>query len=142
MKNTILIVSCSLAAILACADFDLESRRFRCAGQPEICDVGMTCGADGYCAPIGSVGDAAKEICMNGLDDDGDGRVDCADTECPGTTTCGQGCYCIGGQPHESGCTDGLDNDKDATIDCRDFDCGPCTGASTCCPDGACRTSC
>lgn len=152
MKLTTIAIGWLFAIGVACVSFELESRRFRCAGQPDICDTGWTCGADGYCAPLGDGGQgpadtrsndgATGEVCNNGLDDDGDGQVDCADAECPGTTTCGQGCYCIAGQPRELACTDGMDNDKDTTTDCRDSDCPSCSGQNMCCPDGVCRASC
>lgn len=152
MKSTIAL-GWLIGLGVACVDFELESKRFRCTGQPEICDGGWSCGVDGYCAPPrdGATSQvdappndgATGESCSNGVDDDGDGRVDCADSECPGTTTCGQGCYCISGQPREFACTDGVDNDKDATVDCRDPDCSGCVGAQNmCCPDGVCRASC
>ncbi|MEM9917156.1 MAG: hypothetical protein AAF990_03630, partial [Bacteroidota bacterium] len=35
-----------------------------------------------------SVGLHAQEICNNGIDDDGDGFIDCGDTECGGTVAC------------------------------------------------------
>lgn len=132
-----------LVGFAACTSFDLESRRFRCVGQPEICEAGWVCGSDGYCTHASAADDASTvEICDNALDDDADGRIDCADTECPGTNTCGPGCYCISGQPRELACTDAEDNDRDTAVDCRDPDCPSCFGQTTCCPDGACRSSC
>lgn len=41
--------------------------------------------------------DCGFEDCANGVDDDGDGRIDCADTECGGTTWCPDG-TCTPGQ--------------------------------------------
>ena len=38
-----------------------------------------------------SCGGTATENCSNGVDDDGDGLVDCSDTDCPGTDTDGDG---------------------------------------------------
>jgi hypothetical protein len=57
------------------------------------------------------------EECTNGLDDDGDGDVDCADADCAIFPTC---------IPPET-CNDGLDNDFDAGIDCGDLDCSTAT---------------
>jgi len=66
-----------------------------------------------------------KELCENGLDDDGDHYVDCADSDC---TTKGKCLNCNGGKPPtpEFGvarCTDGQDNDCDNKVDCSDLDC-------------------
>jgi hypothetical protein len=139
---------------IACISFELDGRRFRCDGTTNICDKGYACGADGYCAPV-AVADAATgdvppndgatgEVCSNGIDDDNDGRTDCADSECPETATCGTGCMCPNGSgiPKEIACGDGLDNDRDGHTDCQDADCMQCMGALMCCPDGGCRTSC
>jgi hypothetical protein len=146
-------VAC-FAAGIACISFDLEDRRFRCDGTVNTCDEGYACGGDGYCTPIvvvdAAVGDvplndgATGEICGNGIDDDNDGALDCGDSECAGTTTCGTGCICPGGNgmPTEVACADGIDNDGDGLTDCLDPDCPRCQGALRCCPDGACRTSC
>ena len=47
------------------------------------------------------------EICGNGLDDDGDGHVDCVDVDCD----------CV------EDCTNGVDDDRDGRVDCADRDC-------------------
>ena len=65
------------------------------------------------------------EICDNGLDDDGNHLIDCADPAC---TNVGRCLNCNGGQPPtpELGvgrCTDGRDNDCDGKADCVDDDC-------------------
>jgi len=65
------------------------------------------------------------ELCGDGLDNDGDVYVDCADSDC---TTVGACLNCNGGLPPEpefapTRCTDGQDNDCDGTIDCGDEDC-------------------
>lgn len=52
------------------------------------------------------------EICGNGLDDNGDGHIDCKDWQC----------YCSEGLQLGS-CSDGLDNDADDAMDCADSDC-------------------
>jgi len=53
------------------------------------------------------------EICGNQLDDDGDGAVDCEDSDCPA-------CPEI--------CDDGIDNDGDGVADCDDDDCADDAG--------------
>ena len=53
------------------------------------------------------------EECDNGVDDDGDGLVDCDDPDCAGFPDC------VGGVEI---CDDGLDNDGDGLIDCDDLE--------------------
>ncbi|MDY0002813.1 MAG: hypothetical protein RBU30_16060 [Polyangia bacterium] len=53
------------------------------------------------------------EICANGMDDDGDGLIDCADPDCAQNPAC----------LPETLCNDGLDNDGDGDMDCADSDC-------------------
>ncbi len=65
------------------------------------------------------------ERCDDGIDNDGDRYVDCADPECVDAPNCKD---CNGGQPPgpEFGigaCTDGRDNDCDGVADCADSDC-------------------
>ncbi len=63
------------------------------------------------------------EDCENGVDDDGDGLVDCADGDCASHPACG----CI---PSPEQCADGQDNDCDGLVDCDDPD---CAGDPACC---------
>ena len=51
------------------------------------------------------------EICNNGVDDNADAAVDCADDECAGSTVCPEVC------------TDGVDNNGNALVDCADPEC-------------------
>jgi hypothetical protein len=65
------------------------------------------------------------EICNNGIDDDGDVYVDCADSDCwstPPCSTCFNGSH---GVPEfgVAACTDGVDDDCDGKVDCQDEDC-------------------
>ncbi|PHN08383.1 M43 family zinc metalloprotease [Flavilitoribacter nigricans] len=67
------------------------------------------------------------ELCNDGLDNDGDGLVDCDDPDCDTDPFC---------QPVEPEiCDDGIDNDGDGLIDCDDPDCG---SAPNCQPTGTC----
>ena len=67
----------------------------------------------GVCGPA--------EVCTDGLDNDEDGAVDCADLDCEGLPGC-----------LETVCDDGQDDDADGLTDCADPDCAE---ASTCvCP--------
>lgn len=60
-----------------------------------------------------TAGAAGLEICGSGVDEDVDGDVDCADTDCVGTPACAS----------PEVCTDGLDDDGDGDVDCADADC-------------------
>lgn len=65
------------------------------------------------------------EVCDDGLDNDGDVYVDCADPDCTSVGACAG---CNGGFDPEpefgpGRCTDGVDNDCDGTFDCEDEDC-------------------
>ena len=62
------------------------------------------------------------EICDNGIDDDGNHLIDCADPAC---TTVGRCLNCNNGRPPEpewgvGKCTDGEDNDCNGKTDCAD----------------------
>ncbi|MCB0502964.1 MAG: hypothetical protein KDD32_09780, partial [Bacteroidetes bacterium] len=65
------------------------------------------------------------EICNNGIDDDGDGNIDCADGDCASETNC---------LPVEI-CNNGIDDDGDGDIDCADSD---CSGETICNPVEIC----
>jgi hypothetical protein len=62
--------------------------------------------------------DVLREECGDGMDNDADGAVDCADR------------VCFGALPHcrtESLCGDSFDNDDDGLLDCDDPDCASVT---------------
>ena len=59
-------------------------------------------------------GTRVEEHCINGRDDDGDGRIDCDDSECRLKAVCIT--------PIEN-CVNGRDDDQDGRIDCDDRDC-------------------
>lgn len=63
----------------------------------------------------------APERCDNGTDDDGDGAIDCVDSDCVADPACGPV------EPESCGNT--LDDDADGAIDCDD---GDCAGETTC----------
>ena len=52
-------------------------------------------------------------ICFDGIDNDGDGAIDCDDYDCAYNSHC----------MHEFTCDDKKDNDNDSLIDCDDDDC-------------------
>jgi len=67
--------------------------------------------------------------CSDGVDNDGDGDIDCADSECQGLAVC-----------TESDCSNGIDDDGDGLTDCMDPDCQPTIdcreNTATACNDG------
>ena len=89
----------------------------------EICGNGIDDDGDGLidCDAPECFGQYCPEVCDDGWDNDGDSFVDCADTDCP---------------PCPELCDDGLDNDRDGLVDCDDPDCAGdpvCAGASEIC---------
>ncbi|WP_373044472.1 hypothetical protein [Vulgatibacter sp.] len=73
-------------------------------------------------AALGCGGDDPDDIefevaCGNGIDEDGDGLLDCADPDCAADALCTGG-----GGPIEI-CDNGFDDDGDGRIDCGDGDC-------------------
>ena len=81
--------------------------------------------ADGYYAETGcgtgvdcndsdpNINENAIEICDDGIDNDCDNKIDCADSECDSV--------CSPTSPEV--CNDGIDNDGDRKVDCSDRDC-------------------
>jgi hypothetical protein len=67
------------------------------------------------------------ENCANQIDDDGDGAVDCVDSECRAKDIC---------QANPEFCSDGLDNDLDGDVDCVDADCAALPQCSEDCGNG------
>ena len=59
------------------------------------------------------------EVCTDGVDNDGNGQIDCADIVCKGKGTCAEVC------------DDGKDNDSDDAIDCKDSDCAQALACTT-----------
>ncbi len=54
------------------------------------------------------------EVCTNGVDDDGDNKIDCADSDCSLAENCVH---------RDEICNNGVDDDRDTKIDCADSDC-------------------
>jgi hypothetical protein len=65
--------------------------------------------------PVGIEGEGGEDSCIDGVDNDGDNRIDIADSDCKWSSQ------------QESSmrglCSDGLDNDDDGVIDSDDEDC-------------------
>ena len=132
-----------------CDDFDCTDSAPSCGGGPgtdgtaEDNDAachdgnGFTDCDDFDCSmnPMVTVcSENTDELCSDGIDNDGDGFIDCGmagtepDFDCIGTAPCGA-------EDTPALCSDGIDNDNDGFIDCGDagtepdFDC-PCDGGS------------
>jgi len=94
-------------------------------------------------------GPLVEHNCTDGIDDDGDGFIDCADADCRTDPSC-QGTGGVGGTGGaetggvatggigtlygipimpavETNCSDGVDNDGDNLVDCADPDCASST---------------
>lgn len=91
-----------------------------CPQPLEVCGDGIDNDEDGFIDDADSdcVGTSTVEACANGRDDDGDGAVDCADADCVLDALC-----------LSEECDDGRDNDADDLVDCDDPD---CSDAATC----------
>ena len=116
----------------ACQCNDLCTQFGNCCDDYEELCAG---GTDG-----GSDGGSGSEICNDGIDNDGDGYVDCEDYNCDGTIgdadpACG-GSGSGGGSDSEI-CDDGIDNDGDGYVDCDDYNCDGTIGDA----DPACSGS-
>ncbi|MBK9033009.1 MAG: M4 family metallopeptidase [Myxococcales bacterium] len=75
-----------------------------------------------------------ETACADGLDNDGDGATDCADSDCAAAPACQA-------PTTETACADGLDNDGDGATDCADSDCAQAPACQapateTACADG------
>ncbi|BCR05040.1 hypothetical protein DESUT3_21090 [Desulfuromonas versatilis] len=64
------------------------------------------------------------EICTDQADNDGDGQIDCADSDCAGSAACATS------EPEI--CFNGIDDDNDGLTDCLDSD---CNGDPACIPE-------
>ena len=83
-------------------------------GGGTLPDAGGDAGLDG--GGGSDTSDPGAEICANFLDDDGDGAIDCDDSDCDGNPACD-------GTPDPEICDDTIDNDGDGAADCDDTDC-------------------
>ena len=79
---------------------------------------------------LGSPSARAQEVCGSGLDDDGDGFIDCSDPDCDHSPLCSQGWV-----PENTPvlCRNGQDDDGDGDTDCDDAE---CAAAYDFCVDG------
>jgi len=92
-------------------------------GRPEDCNDGVDNDGDGRvdCEDVDCHSACFEEHdCGNGIDDDGDGAIDCADGDCAFSCS------------YESRCGDGIDNDGNGLVDCDDPDCSFACGETSC----------
>jgi hypothetical protein len=120
---------------------------FDCAGQCENLELGCSCNAQAYPNTCWD----ALETCGDGVDNNGDGKIDCFDALCMGTEEC-KGCdpNCEGKQCGDDGCGNSCgDCSTGETCDegtgqceqdlCLNVACGSC---ETCNPEtGQCESS-
>lgn len=110
-----------------CVAGAVERVYFDAAARPYVVVLDYAA-AQSLVALTATCGITSETECDDGLDDDGDQRVDCAEPECNGQ----DGCPLI--LTSETGhCNDGKDDDDDDLTDCDDSDCFD---------DGACLESC
>ncbi|MCA9622785.1 MAG: hypothetical protein KC731_27385 [Myxococcales bacterium] len=92
--------------------------------------------------------ESTEEACSDGMDNDGDGWIDCVDLDCqPGPPVQLQACL-PDGMPEDTDdrCSDGIDNDENGFTDCQDFDCDfsarcPKENTAELCSDGVSNDS-
>lgn len=99
---------------------------------------------------------AVETVCNNGKDDNGDGRIDCADPDCDqhacvtgGTAGVCQGTVCVPGACIPASttevCNNGIDDDCTGGTDCAQTSCDgqPCSAANPAltCQGGSCTDS-
>ncbi len=66
-----------------------------CSGANEVCSNGTCTCASGYVYINGvCVRETTAEICTGGIDEDGDGKIDCADSECANDPACQVSDFC------------------------------------------------
>ena len=116
--------------------FDLMRDPLHCGRCGNACSATQAC-------TQGTCGVRTETECGNGVDDDMNGAIDCADTSC-NLASCGAGCLCTGGIKVEALCSDNADNDGDGQRDCADPDCDvkACAAGCTCLDGGARETNC
>ena len=97
--------------------------------------------ADAECATLCATVEGVNPLtCRNGIDDDGDGLVDCEERECREHRHVrvfnGEYYSCTEPEDTPQACVDSWDNDGDGLINCQDPDCGGCgdegEGIETC----------
>jgi hypothetical protein len=113
-----------------CSDPRCSSGSSECTNVPvptgSYCCGDTTCDLGEDCATCALDCNNGPEDCSNGTDEDCDGAIDCADSDCATDPAC----VCT---PTTENCTNGSDDDCDGDVDCDDADCSS---------DPACDTTC
>ncbi len=111
---------------IACSDSRCSTGGFSCTDVPanpgSFCCGDLACGTGESCGNCALDCSSGAEVCNDGVDNDCDGNVDCADLDCLGDPVCNGG-GCTLGQPGDS-CTA---NNQCCSNKCR----GP-NGGKTC----------
>lgn len=85
---------------------------------------------DGWCVVAGAAGREDNDVtCSDGVDNDGNGHVDCRDWSCSrsfAVTVCGQP------EADDITCADGIDNDRNGFTDCEDHGCSRNSNVTVC----------
>jgi hypothetical protein len=121
---------------------DVSCHTKPCGLNGKFCST--TSNGNGSCAcPATPGSDGTTEVCNDGIDNNCDGLIDCADPTCRASTAGGSDgkvcrtaalvsggrcdyfgqCVCPGGQAREATCDDGQDNDCNGYADCQDLAC-------------------
>ncbi len=146
-KLTVVVGGSGSAELISC-----DSRIINCSGL-----VRVTASSEDGASGEASVEFQQLELCNDGRDNDGDGKIDCADEECVdlacalpstsvGTGKCSATGLCLCSTGVVETCNDGVDNNCDGKVDCADTTCdtkicklpagtsGKCAGTMCKCP--------
>lgn len=141
---------------LHCADMSNGCTAYHVSADPQsgaVSGFGWNGNSDGTgigwvdFSPSTLVGSEVQ--CADGVDNDKDLLIDCADPDCvgqPGPATCAAA-YVCGQEKTLASCGDGCDNDGNGFVDCADVSCAAdpllgCPGAESVCADPGGATAC
>jgi cysteine-rich repeat protein len=100
-------------ATMVCAELQGAGACLLSCTELDECPEGFSCVASTLCLPLSR--SCATELCSGGIDEDGDGDVDCADSDCSEDPACDEAI--------EISCTNAIDDDGDLLVDCADDEC-------------------